>query len=149
MKKVIIEIPSQSRHKSWMKELTSVDATKSNGYAFEGNFLKRGMKAEVKVGTLLLQYDEIGSVKHKEAEVVVYRVEADGDCTELLKATGRSWALDLRDDVAELLKRQVPAGDDAKQAKLAELVARKEALEKELDFVNEQIALLTEINDRS
>ena len=145
MAKVIIEVPDKSRHKSWMKELTSVDASKTNGYAFDGTFLKRGIKAEVKVGALLLQYDEYGSVKHKEAEVLVYRVEADGDCTELLKATGRSWALDLRDDVAKLMKLQVPAGDDAKTAKLVELVARKAELEKELDFVNEQITLLAEI----
>src|SRR5690606_35181967 len=62
MTKVIVNIPSarDNRKKNWAKVLESVDTTKPNGYAFLGNWLRRGERAELTVGSYVLTYDEPG-----------------------------------------------------------------------------------------
>jgi len=109
VQKVIVDLPDyfDSRHKNWIKEVTGVDVTKSNGYAFQGNFLQVGSTVELPVGTILMYYYGSGSVKNYTVEVRVRRVTPDG-----LEDTGistsrdnrksRGWALDVRDKVAEL-----------------------------------------------
>ena len=101
--KKIIEIPSarDSRWKSWRRELTGVDVTKTTGYAFQGDWLTAGRKAELEVGSYVLIYDEIGSAKHHKPEVQICKVTEE-DLQEVLAAEGWSWALDLRDAAAEL-----------------------------------------------
>ncbi len=109
VQKVIVDLPDyfDSRHKNWIKEVTGVDGNKSNGYAFQGNFLQVGSTVELPVGTILMYYYGSGSVKNYTVEVRVHRVTPDG-----LEDTGistsrdnrksRGWALDVRDKVAEL-----------------------------------------------
>ena len=107
MQKVIVQIPREGRWKSWAKLLERVDRSKPNGFAFEGEFLRRGERAEVPVGSLILVYTEEGSRKNWYPVVHVLRAEADGSLTTLLEWVGevreRSWALAVRDKVAELL----------------------------------------------
>lgn len=102
--KVIIDVPGKSdpRWKSWCKLLTGVDTTKTNGYAFEGQFLQCGRKAEVNIGSYLLFYDEQGSAKHHKPYVNIYRIEPDGNLSNVLDTVGWSWALDIRDETAKL-----------------------------------------------
>lgn len=108
IKKVIIDLPEfDHRHKNWIKEIISVDSSQSNGYAFQGNFLKAGSTVELAVGTIVMCYYGEGSVKNYTIEVKIYRVAPDG-----LEDTGIStsrdnrksggWALDVRDKLAEL-----------------------------------------------
>ena len=56
--KVIVGIPEpvDRRKKSWRKHLTNVDTTKTNGYAFDGNWLRAGERAELPVGALVMCY---------------------------------------------------------------------------------------------
>src|SRR5690606_35513908 len=108
MVKAIVEIPAKKddRKKSWAKALESVDVTKSNGYAFVGNWLRRGEKAELPVGSFVLTYDEPGSMKNWYPEVVLYRVTEDGlEMVHEYKGDyrERSWALSVRDDIAAIL----------------------------------------------
>ena len=108
MTKVIVNIPSarDSRKKHWAKALESVDTTKPNGYAFLGNWLRRGERAELTVGSYVLTYDEPGSMKNWYPAVKLYRVTPDG-LEAVLEYEGeigeRSWALAVRDKIATIL----------------------------------------------
>ena len=108
MVKAIVQIPAKKddRKKSWAKVLESVDITKSNGYAFVGNWLRRGEKAELPIGSYVLTYDEPGSMKNWYPLVKLYRVTPDG-LEAVLEYEGeigeRSWALAVRDRIAEIL----------------------------------------------
>lgn len=128
--KAIVTIPSavDSRKRSWAKALRSVDTTKANGYAFEGEWVRRGERAELDVGSLVLMYDEPGSVKNWYPLVRVARVEADGTLHEVLSYEGevgeRSWALAVRDRVADLLAEPVAAPEyDLSAIPIDELIA--------------------------
>jgi len=103
--KKIIEIPwkGDERFKRWIKTVESVNISKANGYAFEGRWLQFGKKAELEIGSLILCYRELGTRKNHEPKVTVFRVEEDGRLSSVLETTGWSWALDLRDRVAEIL----------------------------------------------
>lgn len=108
MTKAIVDIPSarDNRKKNWAKVLESVDTTKPNGYAFLGNWLRRGERAELTVGSYVLTYDEPGSMKNWYPEVVLYRVTEDGlEVAHEYKGDygERSWALSVRDNIAAIL----------------------------------------------
>jgi len=88
MKKIVM-IPEtlDGRKKTWRKHLGSVDKTKANGYAFVGNWLQAGERAELEVGSFILCYDELG----------FYWKGGYGE---------RSWALAVRDEIAAILDVQ-------------------------------------------
>lgn len=91
------------RWKSWRKKLDGVDREKTNGYAFQGEWLPVGRLTELEVGDLVLIYDEAGSVRRHHPFVEICRVRADGDLEKVAEAEGWDWALKLRDVAAELL----------------------------------------------
>lgn len=106
MKKIVmIPEPLDDRKKSWRKLLTQVDKTKANGYAFVGEWLRAGERAELEVGSFILCYDEPGSVKNWYPVVRMFKVENDLD--EVYRWEGntreRSWALAVRDNIAAIL----------------------------------------------
>ena len=111
MKKIVM-IPKSldDRHKCWRKLLTHVDREQSNGYAFVGDWLRAGERAEVEVGSLILCYDEVGSRKNWCPVVRLLKVEVDNDLEEVFHWEGnfreRSWALAVRDDIAAILDAQ-------------------------------------------
>ena len=127
----IIEIPASvdNRFKSWRKHIKKIDKSHQDGYAFCGEFLvcdrKCTRKAELPVGELVLIYDEVGSVKRHEPEVSVHRVAANGLSEPLVTATGASWALDIRDDVASLLGEQLNPLADYSDAELTAELRRR------------------------
>lgn len=108
MKKIVM-IPGtlDDRHKCWRKLLEKVDTTKANGYAFIGDWLRAGERAEVEVGSLILCYDEVGSRKNWCPAVRVLKVGVETDLEEVFHWEGdfreRSWALAVRDDIAAIL----------------------------------------------
>lgn len=112
MMKTIVMIPEteDTRKKSWAKLLNEVDSDKSNGYAFIGDWLRRGERTEVEVGAHILLYDEPGSMKNWYPHIRVLRAEADGSLTEVFNYEGRvaerSWALAVRDQIAAILTEQ-------------------------------------------
>ena len=110
MKKIVM-IPGtlDDRKKTWRKLLTQVDKTKANGYAFIGNWLRAGERAELKVGSFILCYDESGSMKNWYPVVRLFKVgvENENGLQEVYRWKGdygeRSWALAVRDEIAAIL----------------------------------------------
>jgi len=143
--KNIVTIPESldSRKKTWRKRLQSVDKSKSNGFAFIGEWLRAGEQAELEVGAFVLAYDEPGSMKNWYPQVRLFKVTDQG-LEEVFSWKGdygkRSWALAVRDEIANML-----ASTSDPKVLLEELLQRKEQLQKELDLVNEQIEMLNQI----
>ena len=108
MKKIVI-IPEtlDGRKKTWRKLITQVDKTKANGYAFIGEWLKAGERAELEVGSFILCYDEAGSMKNWYPVVRLFKVGLGNDLEEVFHWKGnvheRSWALAVRDGIAAIL----------------------------------------------
>jgi len=106
--KTIVMIPEtlDRRKKTWRKLLTQVDKTKANGYAFVGEWLRAGERAELEVGSFILCYDEAGSMKNWYPVVRMFKVVENG-LEEVYCWEGniceRSWALAVRDEIAAIL----------------------------------------------
>jgi len=107
MKKIVM-IPKSldDRHKCWRKVLTHVDKNQSNGFAFIGDWLRAGERAELEVGSLILAYDVVGSYKNWRPVVRLLKL-LENDLDEIFRWEGdfreRSWALAVRDDIAAIL----------------------------------------------
>ncbi len=119
MKKIVM-IPKSldDRHKCWRKLLERIDTTKANGYAFVGEWLRAGERAELEVGSLILCYDAVGSAKNWNPVVRLLKVGIENDLEEIFHWEGntreRSWALAVRDDIAAILAEaqgQEPEGE--------------------------------------
>ncbi len=102
---VAIEVPlvGDARHKNWAKVVENVDETKSNGWAFDGEFIAAGGIQDVPVGSVVMVYGEKGSRANPQIEARVFVANGDGTMSHIKSATGRAWARTLRDRVAELL----------------------------------------------
>jgi hypothetical protein len=104
MTKVRVKITNETnsgRRRGWTKLVTAVDTTKTNGYAFEGEFL-REVEHDLEVGAVLVQKNPEGSVKHAWDAGVCLVVEADGTLRRVHDETYR-WNenfLSFRDLVA-------------------------------------------------
>jgi len=105
--KVKVTIELSKRHKCWAKTVTHVDITKSNGYAFVGEFIKANELIELPVGTYVLGYEETGSDKNKDIEARIYIVTENGlEKTGIETVTQKhDWALRIRDAAAELINK--------------------------------------------
>lgn len=107
MKKIVI-VPAalDDRKKSWRKLLENVDKERANGYAFVGEWLKAGERAELEVGSFILCYDEAGSMKNWYPVVRLFKVLENG-LEEAYRWEGdireRSWALAVRDEISVIL----------------------------------------------
>lgn len=108
----IVEVPSPGytkRGKTWVKTMTGVDRTITDGYAFQGEFLQEGELAELATGTWLLSYyrDVNGSGRVTDVTITLSQVAEDGIAqvkTWDATAHPRSWALLVRDEIADLLR---------------------------------------------
>lgn len=107
---VAIDVPlvGDARHKNWAKVVSSVDTSKSSGWAFVGEFISSGGIQDVAAGSVILVYGERGSRSNPLSEARVFTVHADGTLTEEGSATGRAWARTLRDTVEGLLESERP-----------------------------------------
>lgn len=109
MKKIVmIPVALDERRKRWRKHLESVDKEKANEYAFVGNWLRAGERAELEVGSFILCYDELGSMKNWYPVVRMLKVGIEDDLLdEVYYWEGdfreRSWVLAVRDDIAAIL----------------------------------------------
>jgi hypothetical protein len=113
-KKVVVTMPypHDVRFKAWAKILRGIDRTKTDGYAFLGEFIslsggKRGeVRHELEVGTLIMMYNEEGSMKYHKPSITVWEVQEDGSLEEIYyhPCKGYSWALEVRDDLYEFLR---------------------------------------------
>ena len=109
--KTIVKVPvtMDRRKKTWRKELKNVDTTKTNGYAFVGEWLQAGELSELEVGSYILSYDEDGSMKNWTPVIRVHKVMTD-QLEEVYRYDGdrreKSWALAVRDEIAELINNE-------------------------------------------
>jgi hypothetical protein len=102
---------ASGRRTGWTKHVTSVDTTKNNGYAFEGEFLNDGLH-ELPVGAVLVSKDPAGSVKHARHEGSVGVVQEDGSIA--WQPCCDNWREDfllLRDAVQAELSNADPRAD--------------------------------------
>jgi hypothetical protein len=70
--------------KSWFKIVESVDCTKNNGYAFEGDFVKSGIEVELPEGAIIIECQPTGSVKEGGKDGIIHKITSAG-LTELAR----------------------------------------------------------------
>lgn len=123
----------------WIKSITKLDKSQTNGYSLVGEFVKQGLQW-LSPG-VYLDCSISGSRKNQVKSYTVFKLEKDGS-VKLLGTAGdsRDWAVKLWPVIESGLNDVENVADP--QAKLQELLERKDKLEKELDLVNEQIKLL-------
>jgi len=132
---VAIEVPlvGDERRKHWAKVVTNVDQSKSDGWAYDGEFIADGGIQDVEAPSVLLIYGERGSRTNPHSEARVYIVNTDATLSLRETATGRAWARTLRDTVADLVASELPILP-ASQAWDPRLMGYStEALQEELD----------------
>ena len=98
---------ASGRRTGWIKQITSVDSSKSNGYAFEGEFLTAGQEVDLPVGAILVRVDPEGSVKNAYQSGHIYRLQADGEMEELESGDWRDDFLTLRDAASDALEENL------------------------------------------
>ena len=70
------KLEGRSGHgKTWAKVVSSVDHAKTNGYAFEGEFLPKDGEVELVEGDVILSVAYFGSRKNGEYEAQIILVE--------------------------------------------------------------------------
>jgi hypothetical protein len=122
----------------WAKKVKYVDVTKPSGYAFEGEWLPmkdRVFEFDLKEGDILLLSADIGSFKHHEPVVQVWRVtkvgKDDFEYEKLMETSGRDWALKIRDELAKIVNVGLPMPLPTEK--------RIEELQKEIEKLEEML----------
>lgn len=107
---VAVDVPlvGDERRKHWAKVVTEVDASKSSGWAFVGDFIAAGGIQDVPAGSVVLVYGERGSRANPQSEARVFVANADATLTPHGSAKGRAWARTIRDTVERLLEDDLP-----------------------------------------
>lgn len=94
------------RFKQWVKFVDRVDVSKSDGYAFVGDFVESGTVEVPKRKRVLLCAAESGSMRYHKCYYQVCVLNADGtiDAWDIQDNNGeKGWALRMRQDIAELV----------------------------------------------
>ncbi len=122
---VAIEVPlvGDERHKNWAKVVYDVDASKSSGWAYVGDFIAAGGIQDVPAGSVVVVYGERGSRANPQIEARVYQANADSTLSHHQTAKGRAWARTIRDTVQQLLGQEAPAMIDLSFVSDDELLA--------------------------
>jgi hypothetical protein len=132
---VPIDVPliGDIRRKNWAKVVINVDTNKSDGWAYDGDFIDVGGIVDVPTPSVLLVYGEKGSRTNPQIEAAAFVANTDGTVTRHASASGRAWARTLRDEVAELVANtsEAPLAQLEWDPRLA--AYSNEALQQELD----------------
>jgi len=111
---------ADSRFRNWAKMVTGIDTKQSNGYCFEGDFVKDGtVEVEIKPAVFLTKTSR-GSRRYPTATYNVLTMNAEGDLALTdIRTTDktRGWALRIREQVADLVAEQQE--EDAAESGLA------------------------------
>ncbi len=104
---IAVQVPGRfapTRNKSWAKKVEGIKYGESTARCYLGSFLDRGGWYDMEPGDIFICFDEY---RARRPGVCVYQVKENGDCVCVIDWTGekfqRMWALELRDDIAELL----------------------------------------------
>ena len=111
---VPVRVPQlgDDRRRHWAKIVSSVDETKSSGWAFVGEFVADGGIQDLPAGGVLLLYGERGGNTNPRAEASLYTIGPDATLTLEATAKGQAWARTLRDRAVELVGAYRPTGPD-------------------------------------
>ena len=144
---VRIEVKNTSasgNRESWLKLVTKVDTTKQSGYAFEGTFLKEGVR-EVPAWSILVSKIPTGSVKNGFNIALVEYVDDEGERHEL--KNGGNWEanfLAIRDAVVKSFQTvkeiQAKAVVVCETDNHTELLAERDALLARLAVIDSQLS---------
>lgn len=117
-----------SKYKHWSKLIISVDTNKTNGFAFGGEFLDVNSEHKLDVGSLVVE--ACGDT------ITLFRIDEDGKA-EL--------AVAQKNKMSALIERAAKELENTKtsEARLQELIAKKEQLLKELELIDEEIKKLS------
>ena len=127
---------ASGQRQGWARHVTSVDTTKADGYAFEGEFLRKG-ENELTAGAVLVQKRHTGSVKNFSWEWELGSVQENGKIAWREETWGAKSFLSFREAVAEALgQEQCP------KARTERLRKRIAALRAELDASEAELAAL-------
>lgn len=103
---ITIQNNTASGHRTgWTKHVTAVDIAKSNGYAFEGEFLNEG-EAELPTGAVIVQKNPMGSVKNNWFEGVCSVVQPDDTLLEIATNDWHTEFITFRNAVAAQLGKK-------------------------------------------
>ena len=98
--------PQDSRWQQWVKHITGIDTSKSNGYMYEGEFVETGTVETADKNGVYLVMTRSGSRKYQTSYYRVVRL-IDGKLYRTDIATTdekKGWALRLRESIRELLE---------------------------------------------
>jgi len=109
---VPVRVPQlgDERRRHWAKIVSSVDETKSTGWAFVGEFVADGGIQDLPAGGVLLLYGERGTNTNPRPEASLFTIGPDATLTLEASASGRAWARTLRDRAVELVTSGAHAG---------------------------------------
>jgi hypothetical protein len=115
--------------KSWIRHLTGVDTSKSDGFAFEGPWAKFGASVEVEQGTFFMSYveDRASTGRIRDRDVELLRVTAEGHLVRVgywQCGPAAGWALRCRDEIAQILVDAAVPDVAALRAERSRLLAR-------------------------
>jgi hypothetical protein len=102
----VSDLKLDHRFSSWVKWVDGVDTTKSNGWAFIGEFVPDGTIEFEPRSAVLLCAAVSGSAKYHHTYYRVITMTPDGELhpTDIIDSDEkRGWALRMRDDVSNLL----------------------------------------------
>ncbi|MBS3986208.1 MAG: hypothetical protein KGZ66_11490 [Selenomonadales bacterium] len=121
-----------NKYKHWAKQVHAVDITKTDGYAFQGEFLSVAREHKLPVGSFVVEVCD--------ATITAYRLDADGK-ERLASRSTRSMS-SLIQIVAAALEENRPK--EVQQGIGTEaLLRRREELLKELESIEAEIARAT------
>ena len=107
---VPVRVPQlgDDRRRHWAKIVSSVDETKSSGWAFVGEFVADGGIQDLPAGGVLLLYGERGSNANPRAEASLYTIGPDATLTLEASAKRTSMGADTARP-SRRIGRQLPA----------------------------------------
>jgi len=127
---------ASGHRRGWMKIVKSVDTSKANGYAFEGDFLKSG-EADLPIGAIIVEQKPEGSVKRGYNSGAAYRVVDDPENPLEKIAETDDWRrkfLSFRDAIADALKPK-----ELDTSEKSALLARRKEICEELTEIDQQL----------
>lgn len=147
---ILKKIDNTTRYNGgWVKSVTGLDQTKTNGYSIIGEFLKSGVQW-LSPG-LYLDCSKGGSRKHQDVYHSLVKLNTDGTI-ELLQQeiNNLSWAVALWDKIEkELSASNQITGKQVKDAiaTAVEMLSKYEGIDnsKKIDFIEEATKLIENI----
>ncbi len=132
---VAINVPlvGDERRKHWAKVVSNLDKNKTDGWAYEGDFIADGGIQDVEAPAVLLVYGERDSRINPNPEARVYVINTDATLSLRKTATGKVWARTLRDTVADLVASDIPLIPASRDWDPQLMGYSTEALHRELD----------------